>query len=75
MTAEEYRTLREAVGSQKKVAEALGVDFRTIQRRESGQRAVNGEAGLAIAYLVKLVPVRGRLVGRRGNPKWRTKEE
>jgi DNA-binding transcriptional regulator YiaG len=51
MTPTEYRTLRESVGSQKKVASALGVDYRTIQRREYGEIKIPREAEMALRAL------------------------
>jgi hypothetical protein len=51
MNATEYRALRESVGSQKKVAAALGVDYRTIQRREYGEIKIPREAEMALRAL------------------------
>ena len=36
-TKAQYHALRESIGSQKEVAKMLGVDIRTVQRRESGE--------------------------------------
>jgi hypothetical protein len=44
MSPSEYRTLRESVGSQKKVAAALGLNHTTLQRREAGTYKVTQEA-------------------------------
>ena len=51
MTAAEYRKLRRALGSQQKVAAALGVDYTTVQRREYGHIPVTPESALAIRQL------------------------
>lgn len=56
MTADEYRSLRQERGTQKGVATLLGVDYRTIQRREYGEFEVTREAALAILAL----PARGQ---------------
>ena len=53
MTPSEYRTLRESVGSQQKVAAALGVDYRTIQRREYSQIKIPREAEIALRALAR----------------------
>jgi hypothetical protein len=52
MTAAEYRSLRESLGTQQSLAAALGVDVTTIQRRE---------AEIAIRYLASFVPLRGHV--------------
>ena len=44
MNAEDYRTLRESLGSQKAVAAALGLNHTTLQRREAGTYKVTQEA-------------------------------
>ena len=51
MTPAEYRALRKTIASQKKVAAALGVDYRTIQRREVGEIKIPREAALALTYI------------------------
>ena len=51
MTPREYRTLRKSVGTQQKVAADLGVDYRTIQRREYGQIKIPREAEMALRAL------------------------
>lgn len=51
MTADEYRALRERLGSQSRVARALGVDKMTVSRRERGTRPVVREAALALRYV------------------------
>lgn len=68
MTSIEYRALRAIVGSQVKVAEALGLDHTTIQRREAGAYRVTLEAEIAMRHLASMAPVRGRLEGKRGRP-------
>jgi hypothetical protein len=61
MTAAEYRSLRESLGTQQSVAAALAVDVTTIQRREAGARKISREAEIAIRYLASFVPLRGHV--------------
>jgi transcriptional regulator with XRE-family HTH domain len=68
MTNIEYKALRETVGSQKKVAEALGIDHSTLQRREYGKRRISREAEVALLALAARLPLSGRLVGKMGRP-------
>jgi transcriptional regulator with XRE-family HTH domain len=68
MTNIEYKALRESVGSQEKVAEALGIDHSTLQRREYGKRRIGREAEVALLALAARVPFSGRLVGKMGRP-------
>lgn len=56
MTAEEYRRLRQSLGTQKEVAEALGVARNTIARRERGELPIDGEAALAMRCLAEHAP-------------------
>jgi hypothetical protein len=51
-TKEEYHTLRKLIGSAKTVANLLGVDIRTIQRRESGFIIITSEASIALRHLL-----------------------
>jgi DNA-binding XRE family transcriptional regulator len=51
VTAQKYREMREEIGSQDVVAKRLGLDKRTIQRRENGAMEVDREAELAIHSL------------------------
>jgi DNA-binding protein Fis len=44
MNAEDYRVMRETIGSQAKVAAALGINHTTLQRREAGTYKVTQEA-------------------------------
>lgn len=53
MTAAEYRQARQERGTQKGVALSLGVDYRTVQRREAGEIEVTREAALALLALPK----------------------
>ena len=55
MNATDYKTLREAVGSQEKVAATLGLNTTTIQRREAGKRKISHEAEIAMHYLASFV--------------------
>lgn len=54
----EYAKVREGNGSQRDVARKLGVDIRTIQRREAGEIAITGEATRALLCLSALERVR-----------------
>ena len=51
MTAKQYTKLREGIASQNKVSIMLGVDIRTVQRREAGFIPVTKEAERAIRSL------------------------
>lgn len=48
MSPSEYKSEREKRGTQQGVALALGVDYRTIQRREAGKIPVTEEARRAL---------------------------
>jgi predicted transcriptional regulator len=51
MTPQEYRLERQKRGSQQAVAKMLGVDYRTIQRREAGEIVITHEAALSLQSL------------------------
>jgi len=51
MTPDEYRTERKRRGTQKAVAESLGVSRVTVARREAGSIPVTREAALALRHL------------------------
>jgi DNA-binding transcriptional regulator YiaG len=68
MTNAEYRALRETVGSQARVAEVLGLNLTTIQRREAGTFRISREAAAAMKALANNVEYSGRLVGKMGRP-------
>lgn len=53
MTGEEYRALRERVGSQTEAAERLGIHRQTISQRERGVLPIDGEAELALRCLAE----------------------
>lgn len=53
MTAGEYRLARQERGTQQSVALLLGVDYRTVQRREAGEIEITREASLALLALPK----------------------
>ena len=53
MTRHEYRAIRKSLGSQTAVAKRLEKNRSTIQRRESGEIRITGEAALAILGLQK----------------------
>lgn len=48
MTKEQYRRTRQLVGTQKEVADLLGVSRTTVVKRESGAWGISVEAGLAL---------------------------
>jgi hypothetical protein len=68
MNAQEYKTLRQTVGSQARVAEVLGLNLTTIQRREAGIFRITREAANAMQALAANVEYSGRLVGKMGRP-------
>ena len=51
MTPTDYKAERQKRGTQKAVAAMLGVDYRTIQRREAGDIPITQEAEMAIRSL------------------------
>jgi predicted transcriptional regulator len=51
ITPAEYQKVRETIGSQRDVAKMLGVDIRTIQRRERQEIALTFEATRALFSL------------------------
>lgn len=51
MSPDTYKSARQKLGTQKAVAAMLGVDYRTIQRREAGTIPITREAELAIRSL------------------------
>lgn len=51
LTPAEYHQVRETIGSQKEVARTLGVDIRTVQRRECGEILITFEATRALFCL------------------------
>lgn len=53
MTPAEYKALREKLGTQKAVADLLGVTRETVARREQEGGKINREAELAIRALKK----------------------
>jgi hypothetical protein len=48
MTQKEYQIARKLRGSQVSVALKLGVDLRTVQRREAGHIHISQEAEMAL---------------------------
>jgi len=60
--SDNYRTERQRRGSQKGVALLLGVDWRTIQRREAGEVPITRETWLALCSL----PLRKMKDSRKG---------
>jgi DNA-binding transcriptional regulator YiaG len=58
MTNTEYQRVRESLGSQHEVAQRLGVDIRTVQRREAGEIIITFEATRALYCLSALECVR-----------------
>lgn len=53
MSPKEYKTLRESVGTQPKVAGLLGLSRSTIAGREDGTRRITEEAAIAIRELAR----------------------
>lgn len=53
MTPTEYKAQRQARGTQRAVAKALGVHHVTVARREAGALPVSQEASLALLALPK----------------------
>lgn len=51
MTAAKYKSERLKRGTQKKVAAQLGINYRTIMRRERGDTPIIREAELALLAL------------------------
>ncbi len=51
MTKDQYKQLRKSIGTWEKVAEMLGVSWRTIARRESGEISITKAAEIAIRKL------------------------
>ena len=50
----QYHKVRETLGSQRDVAKLLGVDIRTVQRREAGEIMITFEATRALFSLSAL---------------------
>lgn len=50
MSPDEYREMRQHLGSQPDAAEVLGVDPMTISRRERGVLPIDREAELALRH-------------------------
>jgi len=48
MTADEYKQIRQAIGTQREVASILGVTPETVCRRERGTLEIPTEARLAL---------------------------
>jgi len=53
LTPAQYRKLRQSLGTQTKVGAMLGVDLRTIQRREAGTVPITLEMTLAIKTITE----------------------
>ena len=51
MTPEEYKQARKARGTQQEIAAVLGLNYRTIQRREAGASEITAEAVIALLSL------------------------
>jgi hypothetical protein len=66
MTASRYLKLRKALGSQENVAATLGVDIRTVQRREAENIPITPEAARAIMALYARQQVRNWLDAQEG---------
>jgi hypothetical protein len=53
----EYAALRRKLGTQQTAATQLGIDTRTIKRREARGAKITPEAGLAIVSLIHLTTI------------------
>jgi hypothetical protein len=53
MTASEYRSIRQSIGSQAEVAKLLGVAKSTVARRETSALPITMEAALSIRRLIR----------------------
>ena len=62
LTPVEYEQVRESIGSRRDVAKMLGVDIRTIQRRERAEIAITFEATRALFCLAALNRLRQLIV-------------
>ncbi len=71
MTRDQYKSERQRRGTQQGVAALLGVDYRTIQRRESGDIEITREAELALRAIPLVRRAAG--AGRGAEKKRRTK--
>ena len=60
MEPDEYARLRKRIGTQKEVAELLGVAQVTVARRETGKADIGGEEAAAIRYFAEQAPTRER---------------
>jgi transcriptional regulator with XRE-family HTH domain len=74
-TAAEYARVRESVGSQKDVARMLGVDIRTVQRRECGEILITDEAVRALHALSALSYLKILILRHTNREKFDLKEE
>lgn len=63
MTANQYRKIREGIGTQEEVAAMLGVHAQTISKRERGVEPISTEAALALEKLAERAPNRDRKNG------------
>ena len=54
----EYQKVREKIGSQRDVSRKLGVDIRTVQRREAGEILITFEATRSLLCLSALERLR-----------------
>jgi DNA-binding transcriptional regulator YiaG len=54
MTAQEFGDIRQSLGfTQEKMAEAMGVDIRTVRRWENAERSIPGTAVILAKILVQ----------------------
>jgi transcriptional regulator with XRE-family HTH domain len=51
MNAEQYRTLRQSIGSQNFVAQRLGIDPQTLSNRERAVHRITKEQEFALLHL------------------------
>jgi len=65
LTHDEYHQVRESLGSQRDVAQRLGVDIRTVQRREAGEIIITYEATRALLCLIAIKMIEEMIVDNR----------
>lgn len=62
LTSAEYHKIRESLGSQRDIAQQLGVDIRTVQRREAGEIVITFEATRALYCLCAIRMINDMIV-------------
>ncbi len=75
MNRTDYAKVRETLGSQRDVAKMLGVDIRTVQRREVGDIIITNEAVQALLSLSAIRILKDLTVKTDNREKFNVKEE